>query len=756
MTSKQTDRLGTAPEEGMKAPVVVATIANLTLEGLPTISLIELESGDRVLVKEQTDATENGIYDAAAGSWARSTDWNKVDDVIAGQLVIDANSGLLYRTNFSGEFELDTTETTFIVVDTDSASRHFDKVSDMVADTTIQLGDYLDLGDYDTDNKAGPLFFKAVAAATGTADGGSYIDLPNTTPVLQAKQNFPGYADIKMFGAAEGASDALNSTAIQATIDYAIPVRISEGTFTYDTGLTNPDLVPIFGQGKLKFSGSGENAFVFGDTSTSHINQTSMPSNIWVERATQDFTDEFGGVVLDNTFQMSLTVKITDFWHGLKLRGTNSGCNYNKIFIDSIEQCHSYLVLHASTGGNCNQSTFYAGRWHNLQATSEATDLHAVEFINDSGNIVNGHEFINPSFELYNTGAGSSSAFHGSTNTAETTIAQRNRITGYRIEQTEFLLSGKGIKENFFESTYDGANITTVREFLNGDTELDNRTLANNRFTFARPNIYSDRPYEIARIGRENVVHSEDGSSNEFASAPAIGGVWDESAHTWLKRVRAVTNHDNFVMSLGANIDVWGVLFDMTNVQESHIKRMDLKLHTETDGGRFVAVCFDSSFELLSAGEECSLVYFGTGEYYRAGTDTTVGASERTVTFGPNVAYAFVGVANGTAAQTVQSLSYHVLAQADIKIVYDSDLYDDISQANAGGANLHPCYASPQPRSEVIPEVPNAGNSYPEGLFCKADVVVEAGGVGVAYLINGWIYDADTTTWYESRTLTGN
>ena len=684
-----------------------------------------------------------------------------------GALVIPWINGAYDLWLFPTEAEADANDTSNAILLADDMEgvaatapgvigKNFGTVALMVADTDLELNDWVSIEDYASGNESGYLFFKVVAAATGTADGGSFIDLPNTTPALQAKQNFPGFADIKAFGAAEGASDAANSTAIQAAIDYAIPVKISDGSFTFDTGLTNIDIIPIFGQGKLIFSGSGEDAFVFGGTATFHISQSSMPSNIWVERATSDWSDQFGGVVLDNAFHMSLTVKIDDFYHGLKLRGTNSGCNYNKIFIDSIEQCQSHLVLHAATGGNCNESTFIGGRFHNDQSTSSANDIHGIEFIKDSSNIVNGHLFLNPSIELNNIGAGSSSAFHGSTGTAETLIAQRNRIQGYRIEGTEFLLSGIGIKENFFESTYDGANITTVREFLNGDTELDNRTLANNRFTFARPNIYSDRPYEIARIGRENVVHNEDGSANEFATAPAIGAVWDESAATWLKRVRAVTNHDNFVMSLGANVDVWGVLFDMTSVQESHIKRMDLKLHTDTDGGRFIAVCFDSSFTLLSAGEECSLVFFGTANYYRAGSDTTVDASERTITFGPNVAYAFVGVANGTAAQTVQSLSYHVLAQADIKIVYDSDLYDDISQANGGGANLHPCYASSRPRSEKMPEIPNAGNSYPEGLFCDNDITVEAGGAGVAYTIIGWKFDTAIPIWYEARTLTGN
>ena len=58
-------RLGTSPEEGIKAPVVVATIANITLSGEQTINSVAVVAGDRVLVMNQTDPVENGIYVAA-------------------------------------------------------------------------------------------------------------------------------------------------------------------------------------------------------------------------------------------------------------------------------------------------------------------------------------------------------------------------------------------------------------------------------------------------------------------------------------------------------------------------------------------------------------------------------------------------------------------------------------------------------------------------------------------------------------------
>ena len=57
-----------------KQAVRAATTANIALSGLLTIDGITLVDGNRVLVKNQTTASQNGIYVAASGAWARSPD----------------------------------------------------------------------------------------------------------------------------------------------------------------------------------------------------------------------------------------------------------------------------------------------------------------------------------------------------------------------------------------------------------------------------------------------------------------------------------------------------------------------------------------------------------------------------------------------------------------------------------------------------------------------------------------------------------
>jgi hypothetical protein len=58
----------------VKASVKAASVGNLTLSGTQTVDGIELSTDDRVLVKNQTTASENGIYVVKPGSWVRATD----------------------------------------------------------------------------------------------------------------------------------------------------------------------------------------------------------------------------------------------------------------------------------------------------------------------------------------------------------------------------------------------------------------------------------------------------------------------------------------------------------------------------------------------------------------------------------------------------------------------------------------------------------------------------------------------------------
>lgn len=101
------DRInGVQTSIAIKAQVRVATTANITLSGEQTIDDIAVVANDRVLVWNQTDTTENGIYDAAISGWTRSIDFNGTRDAAEGTLIWVV-SGTTHEDTF---FQLTTTD----------------------------------------------------------------------------------------------------------------------------------------------------------------------------------------------------------------------------------------------------------------------------------------------------------------------------------------------------------------------------------------------------------------------------------------------------------------------------------------------------------------------------------------------------------------------------------------------------------------------------------------------------------------------
>jgi len=71
----------------LKDSVRVATTANITLSGTQTIDGVAVVAGNRVLVKNQTTGSQNGIYVVAAGAWTRATDADVSAEVTSSMFV---------------------------------------------------------------------------------------------------------------------------------------------------------------------------------------------------------------------------------------------------------------------------------------------------------------------------------------------------------------------------------------------------------------------------------------------------------------------------------------------------------------------------------------------------------------------------------------------------------------------------------------------------------------------------------------------
>jgi hypothetical protein len=100
-----------------KQSVRAATTVDIVLSGLQAIDGIVLAVGDRVLVKNQATAKDNGLYIAAAGVWGRAADADSNDEVTSALLVSVEQGATLAETRWQlvtdGVIVLGTTALTF-------------------------------------------------------------------------------------------------------------------------------------------------------------------------------------------------------------------------------------------------------------------------------------------------------------------------------------------------------------------------------------------------------------------------------------------------------------------------------------------------------------------------------------------------------------------------------------------------------------------------------------------------------------------
>lgn len=119
MVSTQTDRInGLYSGKAIKTPADCATTTNITLSGEQTIDGYATSSS-RVLVKNQTDTKENGIYSSGAGAWVRTSDFDGSRDVTAGTLVFvvngTTNANTIWITQSSSDpVVIETSNITFV------------------------------------------------------------------------------------------------------------------------------------------------------------------------------------------------------------------------------------------------------------------------------------------------------------------------------------------------------------------------------------------------------------------------------------------------------------------------------------------------------------------------------------------------------------------------------------------------------------------------------------------------------------------
>jgi hypothetical protein len=95
---------------------ITSTVNIATLSGLTAIDGVTPVAGDRILLKNQTTASQNGIYVAAAGAWAYASDWGT--GAVFGECLVAVSEGTsfkhtIWQLTTQGTITVGTTALTF-------------------------------------------------------------------------------------------------------------------------------------------------------------------------------------------------------------------------------------------------------------------------------------------------------------------------------------------------------------------------------------------------------------------------------------------------------------------------------------------------------------------------------------------------------------------------------------------------------------------------------------------------------------------
>lgn len=367
MPSTATDRLnGLTTSVAIKPPVKAVTSGNITLSGLQTIGGVALAEDDRVLVKDQTDTTDNGIYLASTSDWTRAKDFDGNRDAVKGTLVVTdgvSTALLFYRLTTADPVLIGTSAITFV-----QAS----EIQNPYPRTPAEIAAGVTPVDY--------------AYVAGVLDRYATNTTPGTTDMTAAwtaadAQSAQGGAPIYVRRVSGGYAFA---SAI--SVDYRSEVDKDVGAYITYTGSSNLAFMTI---------GSAANVAQFGTFNLPEIRRSSQ----------SDWTNEANiGLKIFNCSDCWIWIpRVNGFTINCQIIPTGANAfAQNHVFLGMLYNGKVQLDLSNATSGACNENNFYGGRFTMASNPNSSLAAYGIRITSSDGAYVsnNNNNFFKPTFEL--------------------------------------------------------------------------------------------------------------------------------------------------------------------------------------------------------------------------------------------------------------------------------------------------------------------------------------------------------------------
>lgn len=317
MGSTVTDRIsGLSTSVAVKAPVDAVTSGNVTLSGLGVQAggawISSLTAGDRVLVKDQDDAKENGVYTAFTSEWRRTRDFDGARDVVKGTIVPLASNGDRYRVTAENPVVVGITEISFQIHPNDDRVIRVSSVSEGFA-TADQVDGYqfIPNGFYEGEPLSVPAFRYKSSYSKSLHDGFRFVS-PTVPPISeQAGSTLKERRD--NFLAGTGETDPSGN-----------------GVFMAGGEIVVPEYYGAFGTGLV---GEEDDAAVVAAANSQFYKMIGKPTATYLMSGQCDLVNQINFYLAGATFDFKLTSQAAAFYaksdfveiHGGTITVTGSG-----------------------------------------------------------------------------------------------------------------------------------------------------------------------------------------------------------------------------------------------------------------------------------------------------------------------------------------------------------------------------------------------------------------------------------------------